>query len=72
MNDPDLMDMTIVLDLGHLEVEVIAEVNGRTAMMMMIGMRGLKGGETERRSVNVVIMMWYALYSNPEYIIWLG
>jgi hypothetical protein len=66
MNDLSLVDMMIVLDLGPLEVEVIAEVNGRTAMMMA-DMRGMKGGGTVKTSVTLVIMTWYVSYSLHDY-----
>jgi hypothetical protein len=66
MNDLSLVDMMIVLDPGPLEVEVIAEVNGRTAMMMA-DMRGMKGGGTVKTSVTLVIMTWYVSYSLRDY-----
>jgi hypothetical protein len=62
MNDLGLVDMMIVLDQGLLGAEVIAEVKGRTAMMVA-GMRGVKGGGTVNTSVSVAIMMWYVTYS---------
>lgn len=58
MNDLTLVDVMTVLDQGPLEVEVMVEVNERT-VMRMVNMRGLKGGETVRRSGIEGITQWY-------------
>lgn len=53
----DLMGMMIIPDQGHLEVEAMAEVIERTAMMME-GMRELISEETGMRNARESIILW--------------
>lgn len=59
---PDLVGMMIVPDRDHLEVEAMAEVIERTAMMME-GMRGPINEETGMRDARENIILWYVLMS---------
>ena len=60
--DHDPMDVMIVLDQDHLEVEAMDEVIVRTAMMM-VGMIKLRSEGIVKRNISGNIILWSVSFS---------
>lgn len=58
MNAHDHVDVTITIDQGPLEVEAMAEVIERIALMML-EMKGLRGDGTAKRGITESLILLY-------------